>query len=543
MSSLDGALGSEPRGSAPVPAASKPAAARPWLVAPTVGLAAFMEVLDISIANVALQHIAGDLAASAEESTWVLTSYLVANAIVLPMSGWLAAAIGRRKYFLGCIVGFSATSLLCGLAPSLPLLIAARALQGVTGGGLQPNAQAILADAFPPHKRGQAFAVYGIAVVFAPAIGPTLGGWITDNLSWRWVFLLNVPVGILLSVLAARVIVEPPDRVAALKTRFKHGLRFDYVGFAFLVVGMCALQVVLDKGQEDDWWSSRFITSLAITAALALGAFVVWELRRPDPIVDLRLFKNRNFAIGNMLMFMVGFVLLSSTVLLPLFVQSQLGYTATEAGMVISPGGFAVMAMMPVVGILVGRTDSRWLIAFGLVTTALSLFNMTRFDTTVDYATVVWARIYQSVGLAFLFIPVNTIAFLGLPPGKNNDASAIINMMRNLGGSFGIAIATTVLARRQQVHQNVLVGHVTPWSPQYDSTIQALQKAYLVGTANAADALHQAQAQLYAMVQRQAAMLSYIDAFLLLAVIFTGLVPLVFLLRKPDSASGAPPAH
>ena len=246
MSSLDGALGSEPRGAAPVPAASKPAVARPWLVAPTVGLAAFMEVLDISIANVALQHIAGDLAASAEESTWVLTSYLVANAIVLPMSGWLAAAIGRRKYFLGCIVGFSATSLLCGLAPSLPLLIAARALQGVTGGGLQPNAQAILADAFPPHKRGQAFAVYGIAVVFAPAIGPTLGGWITDNLSWRWVFLLNVPVGILLSLLAARVIVEPPDRVAALKTRFKHGIRFDYVGFAFLVVGMCALQVVLD---------------------------------------------------------------------------------------------------------------------------------------------------------------------------------------------------------------------------------------------------------------------------------------------------------
>jgi DHA2 family multidrug resistance protein len=306
---------------------------------------------------------------------------------------------------------------------------------------------------------------------------------------------------------------------------------------------MCALQVVLDKGQEDDWWSSRFITSLAITAALALGAFVVWELRRPDPIVDLRLFKNRNFAIGNMLMFMVGFVLLSSTVLLPLFVQSQLGYTATEAGMVISPGGFAVMAMMPVVGILVGRTDSRWLIAFGLVTTALSLFNMTRFDTTVDYATVVWARIYQSVGLAFLFIPVNTIAFLGLPPGKNNDASAIINMMRNLGGSFGIAIATTVLARRQQVHQNVLVGHVTPWNPQYDSTIQALQKAYLAGSSNAADALHQAQAQLYAMVQRQAAMLSYIDAFLLLAVIFTALVPLVFLLRKPDSASGAPPAH
>ncbi len=371
-----------------------------WLIAPTVGLAAFMEVLDISIANVALQHIAGSLAASLDEATWVLTSYLVANAIVLPMSGWLAGAIGRRRYFLGCIAGFSVTSLLCGLAPSLPLLIVARALQGITGGGLQPNSQAILADAFPPNKRGQAFAIYGISVVFAPAIGPTLGGWITDNFSWRWVFLLNVPVGALLSLLAARVIVDPPERVAALKTRFKQGLRFDTIGFAFLVIGMCALQVVLDKGQEDDWWSSAFITDLAVVAAVALTAFVIWELRRPDPIVDLRLLANRNFAFGNILMFMVGFVLLSSTVLLPLYAQAVLGYTATEAGKVISPGGFAVMLMMPIVGMLVGRVDARWLIAFGLVATSLALFNMMRFDTNVDYATLAWARIYQSIGLA-----------------------------------------------------------------------------------------------------------------------------------------------
>src|SRR5215471_12479501 len=249
-----------------------------WLIAPTVGLAAFMEVLDISIANVALQHIAGSLAASLDEATWVLTSYLVANAIVLPMSGWLASAIGRRRYFLGCIVGFSVTSLLCGLAPSLPLLVVSRALQGVTGGGLQPTSQAILADAFPPHRRGQAFAVYGIAVVFAPAIGPTLGGWITDNFSWRWVFLLNVPIGVLLSLLAARVIVEPPERVAAFKARLKDGVRFDYVGFSLLTVGMCALQVVLDKGQLEDWWSSAFITRLAIIAVVALAGFVVWEL-------------------------------------------------------------------------------------------------------------------------------------------------------------------------------------------------------------------------------------------------------------------------
>jgi DHA2 family multidrug resistance protein len=514
-----------------------------WLVAPTVGLAAFMEVLDISIANVALQHIAGSLAASLDEATWVLTSYLVANAIVLPMSGWLANAIGRRRYFLGCIVGFSVTSLMCGLAPSLPLLIVARALQGITGGGLQPNAQAILADAFPPHKRGQAFAIYGISVVFAPAIGPTLGGWITDNFSWRWVFLLNVPVGVLLSLLAARVIVDPPERVAALKTRFKGGLRFDTIGFSFLVVGMCALQVVLDKGQEDDWWSSAFITKLSVVATVALAAFVVWELRRPDPIVDLRLLANRNFALGNVLMFMLGFILLSSTVLLPLYVQSVLGYTATEAGKVISPGGFAVMLMMPIVGGLVGRVDARWLVAIGLVATSLALFNMTRFNTDIDYATVAWARIYQSVGLGMLFIPVNTIAFLGLPPAKNNDASALINMMRNLGGSFGIAIATTVLARRQQHHQNVLVGHVTPYTSQYDTTIQAMQQAFARNTASTVDALHQAQAQLYAMVQRQALALSYIDAFWLLALVFAAMLPLVLMLRKPDPGAGGPSAH
>src|SRR5713226_875457 len=517
--------------------------ARRWLVAPTVGLAAFMEVLDISIANVALQHIAGSLAASLDEATWVLTSYLVANAIVLPMSGWLAGAIGRRRYFLGCIAGFSVTSLLCGLAPSLPLLIVARALQGITGGGLQPNSQAILADAFPPHKRGQAFAIYGISVVFAPAIGPTLGGWITDNFSWRWVFLLNVPVGVLLSLLAARVIVDPPERVAALKTRFKRGLRFDTIGFSFLVVGMCALQVVLDKGQEDDWWSSAFITNLSLVAVVALAAFVVWELRNPHPIVDLRLLANRNFALGNILMFMLGFILLSSTVLLPLYVQSVLGYTATEAGKVISPGGFAVMMMMPIVGGLVGRVDARWLVAIGLVATSLALFNMTRFNTDVDYATVAWARIYQSVGLGMLFIPVNTIAFLGLPSAKNNDASALINMMRNLGGSFGIAIATTVLARRLQHHQNLLVGHVTPYTSQYYTTIQAMQQAFARNAASTVDALHQAQAQLYAMVQRQALALSYIDAFWLLAFVFAAMLPLVLMLRKPAPGAGGPSAH
>ncbi|HEX9490616.1 MAG TPA: DHA2 family efflux MFS transporter permease subunit, partial [Stellaceae bacterium] len=524
-------------------ASSARAGVSPWVVAPTVGLAAFMEVLDISIANVALQHIAGSLSASQDESTWVLTSYLVTNAIVLPMSGWLSSTIGRKRYFLGCIVGFSITSLLCGLAPSLWLLILARGLQGITGGGLQPTAQAILADAFPPEKRGQAFAAYGIAVVFAPAIGPTLGGWITDNFHWRWVFLLNVPVGMFLTVLAMRVLTETPEQIARRKARLKAGINLDYVGFALLVVGMCALQIVLDKGQEDDWFASSFITYLTITATAALGAFIVWELRRADPIVDLRLLANRNYSAGNLLMFMLGFILLGTTVLLPLFVQTMLGYTATDAGLVISPGGFAIMLLMPVVGNLVARVDPRWLIAFGLGVTSFALFRMTSFDLDVDYATVAWARVYQSLGLAFLFIPINTVAFLGLPPEKSNNASAIINMMRNLGGSFGIAIATTLLARRQQYHQSVLVEHVTPYSSQYDQTIQAMQQAFAATTGNAADALQKAQALLYATVQKQAAMLSYIDSFWVMGVIFIALVPLLFLMKKPQPGAAAPPAH
>src|SRR6266849_4196685 len=498
------------------PAAPSAPAASPWLVAPTVGIAAFMEVLDISIANVALQHIAGSLSATPDEATWVLTSYLVTNAIILPVSGWLSATIGRKRYFLGCIIGFSITSLLCGLAPSLWLLILARGLQGVTGGGLQP---------------------------VAPAILPTLGGWITDNFDWRWVFLLNVPVGVFLTLLATRVLADSPAEVARRKARLAGGISLDYVGFALLVIGMGALQIVLDKGQEDDWFSSSFITGFAITAMACLAGFVVWELRRADPIVDLRLLKRANFAIGSVLMFVLGFILLGSTVLLPLMVQTLFGYNATDAGMVLSPGGFAIMLMMPVVGNLVAKVDPRWLIAVGLVATSLALSHMTNFDLDIDYGTVAWARVFQSVGLAFLFIPINTVAFLGVPPERSGNASAIINMMRNIGGSFGIALATTLVARRAQYHQSMLVEHVRPFSSQYDETIQRMQQAFLSSSANAADALQKAQALLYATVQKQAAMLSYIDSFWALGVLAMVLVPLVFVMRKPRPGAAAPPAH
>jgi MFS transporter, DHA2 family, multidrug resistance protein len=515
----------------------------PWLIAPIVGLAAFMEVLDVSIVNVSLQHVAGSLAATPDEATWVLTSYLVTNAIVLPISGWLSETLGRKRYFLGCIIGFTITSLVCGLAPSLGLLIIARGLQGVTGGGLQPTSQAFLADAFPPEKRGQAFAAYGLAVVFAPAIGPTVGGWITDNFDWRWVFLLNVPVGIVLSILATRVLTERPQDAASRRALARRGISLDYIGFALLVIGMCALQVVLDKGQEDDWFASALITDLSGTAVVALTAFVVWEWRRADPIVDLRLLADRSFAVGNLMMFMLGFALMGTTVLLPLFVQSLLGYTATDAGLVLSPGGFATMLMMPLVGVLSSKIDARLMIAVGLAWTGAAMFHMSGFDAEIDYGNVAWGRVYQSLGLALLFIPINTAAYQGVPPGRNASASAIINMMRNIGGSVGIALMTTFLARREQFHQNMLVEHVTPYSAQTSRMLQHLQQVYLGAHASAADALHQAQAQLYAMVQTQAAVLSYIDAFWVMGALLLAITPLVLLLRKPSRSGTRPAAH
>jgi MFS transporter, DHA2 family, multidrug resistance protein len=521
------------------PPPARAAAISPWIIAPTVGLAAFMEVLDVSIVNVSLEHIAGSMAATPDEATWVLTSYLVTNAIVLPISGWLSQHFGRKRYFISCIIGFSITSLFCGLAPTLGLLIVARGLQGITGGGLQPTSQAILADAFPPEKRGQAFAAYGMAVVFGPAIGPTVGGWITDNFDWRWVFLINVPVGIVVSLLAMRVLTDKPEEVAARRARRGQPLNLDYIGFALLVIGMCALQVVLDKGQEDDWFASSLITDLSVTAVLALAAFIVWELRRADPIVDLHLFRDRSFAAGNMLMFMLGFALLSTTVLLPLFVQSLLGYTAEDAGLVLSPGGFATMLMMPVAGALSGKIDARVLIVVGLLGTATAMFHLSGIDAEIDYSAIAWARVFQSLGLALLFIPINTAAYQRVPADKNANASAIINMMRNIGGSVGIAVMTTFLARREQSNQAVLVRHVTPYSVPGNRMLQQLQQVDMAGHGSAVGALHQAQAQLYAMVQSQAAVLSYVDAFQLTGAVLLAMLPLVLLLRKPQPGKPA----
>jgi len=503
----------------------------PWIIAIAVTLATFMEVLDTSIANVALPHIAGSLSAGQDESTWVLTSYLVSNAIVLPLSGWLSSIVGRKRFYMTCVFVFTVSSFLCGLAPSLPALIIFRILQGAGGGGLQPSEQAILADTFPPAKRGMAFAVYGIAVVMAPAIGPTLGGWITDNYTWRWIFFVNIPVGIVSLLLTSRLIQDPPD----FRRRKLSETRIDYVGLGLVALGLGCLQVVLDKGQRDDWFESHFITVLAAIAAISLLFVIWWEWRHKDPIIDLHLFKERTFAVSNLLMFMLGFALLGSTLLLPLFLQTLMGYTAQLSGMALSPGGFAIMVLMPLVGFLLSKYDARYLLVFGLSMLSFSLFHMTRFDLGIDFRTAALARVLQAVGLAFLFVPINTAAYSYLPRNKNNAASGLMNLARNIGGSVGISFVTTMLDRRTQKHLTDLMSHLTSANAQFQAMVRAIAQSLMTHGTSPADAQQQAYGVLQGMIQRQATMLAYIDNFYLLGFVILAMVPMVFLMKKARS--------
>ncbi len=518
-------------------AAPRPAV-NPWIIALAVTLATFMEVLDTSIANVALPHIAGSLSAGQDESTWVLTSYLVSNAIVLPLSGWLSSIMGRKRFYMSCVALFTISSALCGLAPNLPMLILFRVMQGAGGGGLQPSEQAILADTFAPAKRGMAFAVYGAAVVVAPAVGPTLGGWITDNFSWRWIFFVNIPVGILSLLLTSRLVYDPPE---FLRRKLKD-TRIDYMGLGLIAVGLGALQIVLDKGQRDDWFESRFILTLTLISAGALLFAVFWEWRHKDPIVDLHLFSNRTFATANFLMFMLGFALLGSTLLIPLFAQTLLGYTAETAGLALSPGGFTILCLLPLVAFLLSRYDGRYLIAFGLTTLSLALFHMTRFDLDVDFKTVMIARCFQGAGLAFLFVPINTAAYSNLPPGKNNAASGLMNLARNIGGSVGISFVTTLLARRTQFHQVRLSENLGAGSAPLDSALRGFTAKFMQGGLDAATAAQKAYAMVQANVIRQATMLAYVDCFWLLGAVILCLVPVVFVMKKPK-AGGPMAAH
>jgi DHA2 family multidrug resistance protein len=503
-------------------------AINPWIIAITVTLATFMEVLDTSIANVALPHIAGSLSAGQDESTWVLTSYLVSNAIVLPLSGWLSSIMGRKNFYMSCVALFTVSSFLCGLAPNLATLIIFRVLQGAGGGGLQPSEQAILADTFPPAKRGMAFAVYGIAVVTAPAIGPTLGGWITDNFTWRWIFFINIPVGIISLLLTSRLIQDPPY----LKRRKLSETKIDYVGLGFVALGLGALQIVLDKGQRDDWFESHFILILSLIAAASLIFVIIWEWRHKDPIIDLHLFKDRTFAVSNLLMFMLGFALLGSTLLLPLFMQTLLGYTAEEAGLALMPGGFTIIVLLPLVGFLLSRYSPRWLLFFGLIVLSGSLFHMAGFDLEMDFRTAAVARMFQAAGMAFLFVPINTAAYAFLPRDKNNAASGLMNLARNIGGSVGISLVTTMLDRRSQVHLNDLSRNLSSGNPALRSMLAGASRAMQAHGSSAALATKQAYALVEGTLQRQATMLAYIDDFRFLAVAILLMVPLVFLMKK-----------
>jgi MFS transporter, DHA2 family, multidrug resistance protein len=498
-----------------------------WFIAPVVALAAFMEIMDISIANVALPHIAGSLSASQDESTWVLTSYLVTNAIIMPISGWLANNFGRKRLFITCIAGFTLTSLLCGLAPNLPTLILLRALQGATGGGLQPVGQAILNDSFPMEKRGMASAIYGIAAVVAPIIGPTLGGWITDSYEWRWIFLINVPVGIVLVLLVQSVVKE---RGAAARPRGP--LSVDWLGFGFVGLSLGCLQVVLDRGQEADWFSSTLITTLVIVSATAFVLLVWRELHHENPMVDLRLMKSPDFAVTFLLMLMLGFMLFGSTFLIPALAQQLMGYRAVDAGMVLSPGGIMTIVLMPLVGRAINKVDLRLLTAIGLIVGGASLLLMTNLYLGVSFATLVWLRVLQAASLPFLFLSINQMAFRDIPPAKTNNASAFINLARNFGGSIGVAVASTVLTRRAQFHQSRLVEQMQGLNPSYPDFAQHVAHTY--GTTSGSSLT---LASIYQTVLQQATLLSYLDAFKLLGVIFLVLLPLL-LLVKPGKGGG-----
>ena len=465
----------------------------------------------------------------------MLTSYLAANAIVLPMSGWLAEIIGRKRYFMWSLSIFTVSSLLCGLAPNLPVLLLFRALQGIGGGGLQPMAQAILNDTFPPEQRGQAFAVYGVTAVLAPTVGPMLGGWITDSYSWRWIFFITLPV-VALALYLTHALVEDPPFLRRIK---RGGIRVDYIGISMLVLGVGSLQILLDKGQEDDWFGSQFITTLVITATICLVTLVIWEWFRKDPIIDVRMFKSFNFAAANLMMFMMGFMLFSTLVLIPEFLQTLMGYTAELAGLVLSGGGLVLLIMMPIVGRLTSKIQARWLIATGWLSLAIGLFYCAHnIDLYVSFRFAMWLRVAQVIGIGFLFVPITAAGYIGVPEEKGNSVSGIINFMRNIGGSIGTSVVTTMIARRAQYHQEILTAHLTAGAPAYRSAIHGLSAKIAHSGHRAVDAHDQAIARLYQLVHRQGGALSYMDIFWTLGALCSVMFVLAFFLKKNDPGAG-----
>ena len=508
----------------------------PWLIATAVMLATFMEVLDTSVANVSLPHIAGNLSATTDESTWVLTSYLVSNAIILPATNWLGHYFGRKRFLIVCIGIFTLSSALCGAATSLGMLLFARVLQGAGGGALQPIAQAVLLESFPAEKRGSAMAVYGLGIVVAPIIGPTLGGWITDNYSWRWIFYINVPIGIL-AVLMANTFIEDPPYI-----RNQRPGRIDYIGFGLMALGLATLQIVLDKGQEEDWFSSSFIVWGVVLAAVALVAFIIWELRAKEPIVNLRVLANRNFAVGTALIAAMGVVLYGTIALLPLFLQTLIGYPALQSGLAVSPRGIGAVFSMIIVGRLVGKIDGRYLIMFGFSVLGFSTYLLSDIDLQISIGTIVWPQIISGLAMGFIFVPLTVMATGTLTAEQIGNATGIFNLMRNIGGSFGIATVTTMLARGAQLHQATMVSHLTLYDPAFQQRLRELAAAF-AARGNPMTAPQQAYGAIYGTLVGQATLLAYIDNFRLLAFLCVLCVPAALLFRRVKGRRQAPAMH
>lgn len=510
-----------------------PPKVNPWIVTCAVMLATFMEVLDTTVVNVSLPHISGNLSSSVDEGTWVVTSYLVSNAIVLPMSGWLANYFGRRRMLIACVAGFSLTSLACGFSTSLEQLIVYRILQGLTGGGMVPLAQAIMLESFPPQKHGQAMAAYGVGIIMAPIIGPTLGGWITDSYTWRWIFFINVPVGLLSVIMMGRFVWDP----AYLK---RPKGRIDIPGILFLALAFGSLQVVLDTGQKYDWFSSDFIRFFTYLCIFSMIGMLVRELTTKYPIVDLRALKDRTFAAGVFLITIVGFVLYGSLVLLPIYLQTLLGYPALQSGLAMSPRGIGSLLTTPIVGVLTGKMDPRKILVFGLLLGGFTTYQLSSLNLNAGFWDILWPQLLQGVSLSCLFIPLAATAISHIPKQKMGNATAIFNLMRNIGGSFGIALMTTLIARRSQFHQSRLVEHITPGDLHVQQFLQQTQAWFMSRGSDAYTASRQALAALYGQVQKHAAMMSFVDAFWIMSVMFWLAIPLVFLLSNPRKRDGMP---
>lgn len=508
----------------------------PWLIAVSVMLATFMEVLDTSVANVSLPHIAGSLSASTDEATWVLTSYLVSNAIILPATSWLSGFFGRKRLLVTCIAIFTIASATCGASLSLGMLIISRIIQGVGGGVLQPIAQAVLLESFPEHKRGQAMAVYGMGVIVAPIIGPTLGGWITDNYTWRWVFYINVPIGII-AMFMAQAFVENPPYLRRAKSQ-----KIDYSGFAFMALWLATLQLVLDKGQEEDWFSSNWIMWCTVISIVALIAFVIRELTVADPIVDLRVMANANFRTGAMLIAVVGAVLYGTTAMLPIFLQTLLGYPALNSGLAVSPRGLGALISTLVVGRLIGRVDSRFMMAAAFGVLGISMFLLSNINLQIASSSVVWPQVINGFAMGFIFVPMTTTTMGTLRNAQMGNATGIYNLMRNTGGSIGISVATTVLARLTQAHQSTLVQHVTPYDPAFTQSYGQITGA-LSGQVGSVDAMQKAYGVVYGTVNQQASVLGFVDLFWLLGLLCLVSIPLIFFFKRVKSRPQAGSIH